>query len=356
MSKLLNLRRSDRCARCGAEQPAGIKAYWSKADGVICIPCHESTGLDSGIGHMPETLGTYKLLNLRRASRCAGCGRNQPVGTKAYWLKDDQTVRCLRCMVPGPGPDRHEEEAVDTSSTSPPASDVAGGSARAGYERRSKRELARKQRAVEEDQKSRAKRVENRPLLGKIANALTPEATIGPESQSTKAWSTGADGEERVAEVLTGVAGIEVLHDRRVPGSTANIDHIVVGPSGVFVIDAKKYTGRVEVVDKGGWFKIDDRLYVGGRDRTKLVDGVVRQIDVVRTALGVEFASVPVRGVLCFIGAEWGLLGPRRPKTVRGVTALWPVKLPECVSQPGEHGDSITAITERLRAALKPAR
>ena len=37
--------------------------------------------------------------------------------------------------------------------------------------------------------------------------------------------------------------GIEVLDDRRVPGSRTNIGHIVVGPSGVLVIDAKKYRG-----------------------------------------------------------------------------------------------------------------
>jgi hypothetical protein len=29
------------------------------------------------------------------------------------------------------------------------------------------------------------------------------------------------------------------------PGSLANIDHLVVGPSGVFVIDSKQWTGQV---------------------------------------------------------------------------------------------------------------
>jgi hypothetical protein len=33
------------------------------------------------------------------------------------------------------------------------------------------------------------------------------------------------------------------VHDRRVPGCKAIIDHIAVSPGGVYVIDAKKYTG-----------------------------------------------------------------------------------------------------------------
>jgi Nuclease-related domain len=66
---------------------------------------------------------------------------------------------------------------------------------------------------------------------------------------------------------------MSVLHDRRIPGSRANIDHIVVAPCGVFVIDAKNYKGRVEKRDRGGFFSTDCRLYVGGRDKTPLVAG-----------------------------------------------------------------------------------
>jgi hypothetical protein len=82
-----------------------------------------------------------------------------------------------------------------------------------------------------------------------------------------------------VAEVFDGLAGVRVLHDRRVPGSKANIDHLSVGPAGVFVIDAKQYSGALEKRDLRGWFRVDERLYVAGRDRTKLVEGVAGQAD-----------------------------------------------------------------------------
>lgn len=150
-----------------------------------------------------------KLLKLCRDDRCYRCAGDLCDGTEAYWLADRRIVECVSC---------HGE-----SVTEPAPVDVAGRSARAEYERRSEREIERKERAVIEDQERRRHRVEKRPLLGKIANAFTPEVTITPESQPTKAWATGAAGEERVAEVLAGVPGIEVLHDRRVPGSMLRV-------------------------------------------------------------------------------------------------------------------------------------
>ena len=192
-----------------------------------------------------------------------------------------------------------------------------------------------------------------RPVLGRLASVLTPKPQITPESQATKAWKIGAEGERRVAEVLEKSEGVEVLHDRLVPGSRANIDHIAIGPSGVFVIDAKKYTGQVEARDVGGLFRTDERLYVNNRDRTKLVEGVLHQVDVVRVALGPDFADVAVNGVLCFVGCEWGWL--MRSKRVKGVTALWPTALPDHVSIAGSLSDRVTTITDRLRSELRPA-
>jgi hypothetical protein len=187
-----------------------------------------------------------------------------------------------------------------------------------------------------------------------VVTALTPRPRIGPESQSTAAWKTGAEGERRIAEVLAGVDAIEVLHDRLIPRSKANIDHIAVGPPGVFVIDAKKYTGTIETRDVGGLFRTDERLYVNRRDRTKLVDGVERQIAAVQGALEDGFSDVAVHGVLCFVGCEWGWFP--RPRQVRNATILWPLKLAEYVSSPGVYGDRVAAIAEILRSRLRPAR
>lgn len=190
-------------------------------------------------------------------------------------------------------------------------------------------------------------------LVGPVVAAFTPKPVVA-ETQSTTAWKTGAEGEERVGEVLADVAGIEVLHDRHWPGTrNANLDHIVVGPSGVFVIDAKKYQGKIELVDKGSWLSSDWCLYVNGRNETKRVDSVLAQVDAVRGVLG-TFADVPVSGVLCFIGADWGLFGPRKVKSLKDVALLWPLKLPDFVAPAGTV--DVATVAAHLRSALKPAR
>jgi hypothetical protein len=118
-----------------------------------------------------------------------------------------------------------------------------------------------------------------------------------------------APGEEALGARLTELAGerLVVLHDRRVPASRGNIDHLAVTPGGVFVIDVKHCGGKLEKRNLGNILRSDVRLYVGGRDRTKLLLAVENQAEIVRDAVrSAGFIDVPVRGVLCFIGAEWG--------------------------------------------------
>jgi hypothetical protein len=290
-----------------------------------------------------------KLMKLRRDDVCVACETPLVSGTNAYWFASERLVRCIECWAGSATVD------VAPPVDAPPAAvtNAAGGSAQSEYDKRSARELATKHQLVGEDVEWRQAIKQQRPVLGRVAAALTPKPQITPESQSTTAWKIGAEGERRVAEVLDQAMGIEVLHDRLVPGSRANIDHIAIGPSGVFVIDAKKYTGRIEVRDIGGLFRTDERLYVNSRDRTKVVDGVLHQVDVVRTALGTAFSDVAVQGVLCFVGCEWGWI--MRTKRIKGVTALWPQALPDHVSDTGSHAARVHDIADRLRANLRPA-
>ena len=94
-----------------------------------------------------------------------------------------------------------------------------------------------------------------------------------------------------------------MLHDRRIPGSRANIDHLVVAASGIWIIDAKSYKGKVEQRDVGKWLQTDNRLYVNGRDQSKLVGGLARQINAVLEAI--EDADIRVSAALCFVDSEW---------------------------------------------------
>lgn len=313
----------------------------------------------------------WELMPIGRDDVCAGCGVALLAGTKAVWFSTEKKVRCVECAASHVEPAPSAAEAVETTAASPAPSlpppspaqvgekasvhHEAGGSAQREYERRSQRELAKKQQKVDEDAEWRRATVEARPVLGRLATALTPKPTIGAESQPTTAWKTGAEGERRVAEVLAAATGVEAMHDLRMPGtSKANIDHIAVGPAGIYVIDAKKSSGGIEERNVGSVFRPDWRLYINGRDRTKLADGVLSQMDAVRAALGDSFASVPVHGVLCFIGCEWGWI--MKPKIVNGVTALWPLKLSEFVSASGEFAHLVPAVAAHLQTVLKPAK
>lgn len=160
-------------------------------------------------------------------------------------------------------------------SRPPSAGAKAGGSAQHEYERR----VARRERRIRQ----------SHPILGGVILALSDEP------QSTTAWAQGAAGERRVGELLDGLAdeGVVALHDRRIPGTKANIDHIAVTASGVWVIDAKRYEGLVAKKDVGGWFYTDERLFIGRRDCSKLIEGMARQVNVVRGALGVPWAQLP---------------------------------------------------------------
>jgi len=142
---------------------------------------------------------------------------------------------------------------------------------------------------------------------------------INTEPQSTRAWSQGALGEQKLAQALAGLDGIRVLHDRRVPGTRGNLDHIVIAPAGVFVLDAKRYRGLIRIRDRGGWFKEDLRLYVGDRDCSHLAENMAWQVSAVRSALErqTEAQPVVVSPVLCFVEGEWPLIAP--PESYSGV-------------------------------------
>jgi hypothetical protein len=174
------------------------------------------------------------------------------------------------------------------------------------------------------------------------------------EPQATTAWAKGADGERRLARALERGLGDEavILHDRRIPGSRSNIDHLIVGPSGVWVVDAKFYKGRIEQRDCGSLLARDWRLYVAGRDRSRLASGLQRQIEAATRALVDE--SVPVHAALCFVSAEWTMLS--RPFQQDGVWVLWPRELVNRVRRPSVLGrSSIDRISRTLAAALRAA-
>jgi len=249
------------------------------------------------------------------------------------------------------------EEGPTASVRAVPAGE-AGSSARRVYECRSGRFRVQSEAKVTRDAEWRKQVKQDHPFLGLIAAAATPKPVVASEPQHVTAWQTGSHGEVRVGGLLEqspAETGGLVLHDRRVPRSRANIDHLAVAPSGVWVIDAKEFKGAVDKVDVGGLFRIDFRLRVGGRDRSNLADGVDWQVAIVSEALGHVPPGVSVHGVLCFVGAEWPLLF-RKPVQFRTVMVLWPTALGDLLRRPGSlQYDQLTIVASALGNVFRPA-
>ena len=280
-----------------------------------------------------------KRMRLRYAGACRVCGVELPAKVEAIYERTTKTVRCVSHDVrPAVEPAVVEVvepavvEVVEPAVVEVVESGTAGASARREFERRK----------AKREERIRTKH----PKLGGLMLA------VSDEQQSTTAWDIGALGEERLGKGLDRLASdtLRLLHDRRIPRSKANIDHLAVTASGVYVIDAKKYRGRPHLKIEGGLFRPRvERLLVGSRDCTKLVDGVLKQVDVVR---GLLDDDVPVHGVLCFVEADWPLIGGTF--TTRGVQALWPKKLyPKLQAEGPFTADTVAEIHRKLAHALR---
>ncbi|HWF15178.1 MAG TPA: nuclease-related domain-containing protein [Acidimicrobiales bacterium] len=195
-----------------------------------------------------------------------------------------------------PKPDDRTQDDLDRGTP--------GASARARYARLRRRDDRRR-----------------REVFGRLAPLVA--LLTGPR-RSTEAWAWGAEGEERVGALLDRAVGDRglLLHDRRIPGSRANIDHVAIVPSGVWVIDAKHYHGRLERRSGRGWFMPRQALYVGRRDRSALIASAERQRAEVARRLP---PNVAVRAALCFTGIETNLFA--RPFTLDGILVTWPKAL-----------------------------
>ncbi|QIM21638.1 hypothetical protein G7075_11710 [Phycicoccus sp. HDW14] len=113
--------------------------------------------------------------------------------------------------------------------------------------------------------------------------------------------------------------------------------------------EEQRYRGRPHLRVEGGLFAPRvEQLRIGSRDGTRLVDGVLTQVDVVR---GLLDADLPVHGVLCFVDADWPLLGG--DFGIRGVRVLWPRKLRALLRTPGDlPTDTIDTIHRTLARGL----
>ena len=122
------------------------------------------------------------------------------------------------------------------------------------------------------------------------------------------------------------------------------------------MIDTKKYKGKVKVDRVGGLFSArHDVLTINGRDQTKLVTGVEKQIGYVQSSLrGSGYAEVDVRAALCVTEVDG--LPLLRSLTVRGVVVDGPKKVAGLARRPGElSAETVDGIWRHIAARFPRA-
>jgi hypothetical protein len=120
--------------------------------------------------------------------------------------------------------------------------------------------------------------------------------------RATKSWDAGAVGERIVADRLSRLIphGWYLLHDVHWPGRPkANLDHVLVGPGGIVVVDAKNWTGEVRVSS--------GVLWQGRYARTQSVEGALAQCAAVASVLAPPHRRL-VRPLIC-MAAQPDLFG-----------------------------------------------
>ena len=181
-----------------------------------------------------------RLIRVTRDGTCDRCRRAVTSGEIAWWTRGEATVTCLTCLpatagYAPPNPGKLAATGLDSPSRQPPADHSLAASALRsegdpdidlGTAGRSAMDIYQRRHG------NREERIRER--WGRLAGLVL---ALSDDPQSTRAWQRGSGGETKLAKTLVKLdrEDVIVLHDRRVPGSRGNIDHLVICPTGVYV-------------------------------------------------------------------------------------------------------------------------
>ncbi|MDF5751387.1 nuclease-related domain-containing protein [Spongiactinospora sp. TRM90649] len=125
--------------------------------------------------------------------------------------------------------------------------------------------------------------------------------------EAVRTWRRGALGERRTARRLRRLerAGYLVLHDRALPYGRANVDHLAIGPTGVFVIDSKVWHRDRRITRRGRYVNVgrrwgSDEVRSAAYEATSVAKALSKRLATpieVTPVLAVHGPYVPLRGL-----------------------------------------------------------
>jgi hypothetical protein len=164
-------------------------------------------------------------------------------------------------------------------------------------------------------------------------------------SGGASVWRRQAALQRRTAGALQPLQqeGYLVLHDITLPGWPASLDHLVVGATGVWVIESRR--GPLTPRRKG------TPTWRANGDVADLLHGLRSVAAAITDALA-GGASIPVRSLLCVHGAIW----PGRRRSMEGTTLVTLRRVADVV-RPGSPlpPPEVERATARALEVLRPA-
>ena len=123
-----------------------------------------------------------------------------------------------------------------------------------------------------------------------------------------------------------------VLHGVQLPDTTHSVDHLVIAPSGIWLIETAHLAGRLTHRSVGTRHETESQMLLDGVDRTALVDsrGV---LSAARESIAAMQFGVDVQTATCLIDATWPISA--HPFKVGDHWVTWPRALTDKIQSTG---------------------
>lgn len=209
-------------------------------------------------------------------SNCEICKLNFPVGSEVYWNPNSHKIRCSVDLNGLPHTFNQNKEF-----------ELAGIRART--------------KGLRLFENRKANVFEKNPKWSPVRDIRLFILEIGPDSLN---WLKGQTGELETSNILRDYIDGEtsyLLNDRKLPKSSGNIDHLAINSSGVFVIDAKNWTGKIEsknMKSKNGGFLV---LKINNYRNSTAIKSIQKQVLSVQNSMDQLPKPLEVFGIISFL-------------------------------------------------------
>lgn len=166
------------------------------------------------------------------------------------------------------------------------------------------------------------------------------------EKRSRENFIKGLEGENFVLKQLNTLpVDYYVFHDVTLPDGRGNIDHIVVGPTGLFVIETKNYSGKYKI-NGNQWYYYKDNKYIkiNKNPGAQLIRNTLDLKSFLETK-GINKSEIYANGIVAFIQNKYTIT--QEPENY---TVLSPKMIPKHIinNKKNQNLETLTKIAEEL--------